>query len=143
MIRLWRKNKSQIDSNLIEDQILLSLFNSLLQRMKTHRILKVSSDSLFQYSIASKSSSNFSAFHLFNMQIIVRFTCFLFITLTSFSLIYTHKVTESGDILLGGLFPIHQKGIEIISILQNYYWLFRKINFLFEKLMANFSDFWK
>jgi hypothetical protein len=93
--------------------------------MKTHRIRRVSSDSLFQYSISSKNSSNFSAFHLFNMQIIVRFTCFLFISLTSFSLIYTHKVTESGDILLGGLFPIHQKGlsdIEIISIIQ----LFKK-----------------
>lgn len=47
------------------------------------------------------------------MQIIVNFTRILFISLTSFSLIYTHKVSEEGDILLGGLFPIHQKGITI------------------------------
>ncbi|XP_054164108.1 metabotropic glutamate receptor-like isoform X2 [Oppia nitens] len=60
---------------------------------------------------ANNSSHNkFKGFNLFNMQIIVRFTCFLFITFTSFTVIFTHKVTESGDILLGGLFPIHQKG---------------------------------
>ena len=63
------------------------------------------------YALASSTSSCTSKLQLINMQIVVRFTCVALILLTSFSLIFTHKVHESGDILLGGLFPIHQKGM--------------------------------